>query len=149
MCIFIVIFRRAHKVWLLYVGEKKEEEAQKVCPKPEASKCVLVRKNRKSTHPLESLFSPLFSTAFVRSFAPQNWFVFFPFFAYFQACRTRNSSFLKHRIHPKHGSGRTSSLTRSNTRKCISSSFYFVFFSFVEFFFKQRAKLSLLFFLSV
>tara|TARA_B110000459_G_scaffold55877_1_gene62782 strand:+ start:1086 stop:1358 length:273 start_codon:yes stop_codon:yes gene_type:complete len=59
-----VIFRRAHKVWLLYVGEKKEEEAQKVCPKPEASKCVLVRKNRKSTHPLESLFSPLFSTAF-------------------------------------------------------------------------------------
>ena len=119
MCIFIVIFRRAHKVWLLYVGEKKEEEAQKVCPKPEASKCVLVRKNRKSTHPLESLFSPLFSTAFVRSFAPQNWSVFFPFFAYFQACRTRNSSFLKHRIHPKHGSGRTSSLTRSNTRKCV------------------------------
>ena len=149
MCIFIVIFRRAHKVWLLCVGEKKEEEAQKVCPKPEASKCVLVRKNRKSTHPLESLFSPLFSTAFVRSFAPQNWSVFFPFFAYFQACRTRNSSFLKHRIHPKHGSGRTSSLTRSNTRKCISSSFYFVFFSFVEFFFKQRAKLSSLFFLSV
>jgi len=78
-----VIFRRAHKVWLLYVGEKKEEEAQKVCPKPEASKCVLVRKNRKSTHPLESLFffSPLFSTAFVRSFEPQNWSVFFPFFA--------------------------------------------------------------------
>ena len=65
-----------------------------------------------------------------------------------QVFRTQNSSFLKHRIHPKHGSGRTSSLTRSNTRKCISSSFYFVFFS-VEFFFKQRAKLSLLFFLSV
>jgi len=86
-------------------------------------------------------------TAFVRSCEPQNWSVFFPFFAYFQACRTQNSSFLKHRIHPKHGSGRTSSLTRSNTRKCISSSFYFVF-SFVEFFF-TRAKLSSLFFLSV
>ena len=116
-----MIFRRAHKVWLLYVGEKKEEEAQKVCPKPEASKCVLVRKNRKSTHPLESLFSPLFSTAFVRSFEPQNWSVFFPFFAYSKktSFRTRNSSFLKHRIHPKHGSGRTSSLTRSNTRKCV------------------------------
>ena len=71
------------------------------------------------------------------------------FFSLFSPVRTRNSSFLKHRIHPKHGSGRTSSLTRSNTRKCISSSFYFVFFSFVEFFFKQRAKLSLLFFLSV
>ena len=115
-----MIFRRAHKVWLLYVGEKKEEEAQKVCPKPEASKCVLVRKNRKSTR-LESLFSPLFSTAFVRSFEPQNWFVFFPFFAYSKktSFRTRNSSFLKHRIHPKHGSGRTSSLTRSNTRKCV------------------------------
>ena len=128
----------------LYVGEKKEEEAQYArSPKRQS---VLVRKNRKSTP--QSLFSPLFSTAFVRSFAPQNWSVFFPFFAYFQACRTRNSSFLKHRIHPKHGSGRTSSLTRSNTRKCISSSFYFVFFS-VEFFFKQRAKLSLLFFLSV
>jgi len=70
------------------------------------------------------------------------------FFSLFSPVRTRNSSFLKHRIHPKHGSGRTSSLTRSNTRKCISSSFYFVF-SFVEFFFKQRAKLSLLFFLSV
>jgi len=28
-----VIFRRAHKVGLLYVGEKKEEEAQKVCPR--------------------------------------------------------------------------------------------------------------------
>lgn len=131
-----------------YMLGKKKKKKRSICPKPEASKCVLVRKNRKSTHPLESLFSPLFSTAFVRSFAPQNWSVFFPFFAYFQACRTRNSSFLKHRIHPKHGSGRTSSLTRSNTRKCISSSFYFVFFS-VEFFFKQRAKLSLLFFLSV
>jgi len=71
------------------------------------------------------------------------------FFSLFSPVRTRNSSFLKHRIHPKHGSGRTSSLTRSNTRKCISSSFYFVFFSFVEFFFKQRAKLSSLFFLSV
>lgn len=148
MCIFIVIFRRAHKVWGFYMLGKKKKKKRSICPKPEASKCVLVRKNRKSTHPLESLFSPLFSTAFVRSFAPQNWSVFFPFFAYFQACRTRNSSFLKHRIHPKHGSGRTSSLTRSNTRKCISSSFYFVFFS-VEFFFKQRAKLSLLFFLSV
>ena len=126
MCIFIVIFRRAHKVWGFYMLGKKKKKKRSLCPKPEASKCVLVRKNRKSTHPLESLFSPLFSTAFVRSFAPQNWSVFFPFFAYFQACRTRNSSFLKHRIHPKHGSGRTSSLTRSNTRKCISSSFYFL-----------------------
>ena len=128
-----MIFRRAHKVWL-YVGGKKEEEAQYArSPKRQS---VLKRKNGKSTP--QSLFSPLFSTA-VRSFEPQNWSVFFPFFAY------RNSSFLKHRIHPKHGSGRTSSLTRSNTRKCTSSFYYFVFS--VEFFFK-RAKL-LLFFLSV
>lgn len=41
------------------------------------------------------------------------------FFSLFSPVRTRNSSFLKHRIHPKHGSGRTSSLTRSNTRKCV------------------------------
>ena len=150
LCVYIYcdLSSCAQSVAFICWGKKRRRSAKSMPAKPEASKCVLVRKNRKSTHPLESLFSPLFSTAFVRSFAPQNWFVFFPFFAYFQACRTRNSSFLKHRIHPKHGSGRTSSLTRSNTRKCISSSFYFVF-SFVEFFFKQRAKLSSLFFLSV
>ena len=128
-------------------GKKRRRSAKSMPEARSVEVCFGAQKQKKHT-PLESLFSPLFSTAFVRSFAPQNWSVFFPFFAYFQACRTRNSSFLKHRIHPKHGSGRTSSLTRSNTRKCISSSFYFVFFS-VEFFFKQRAKLSLLFFLSV
>ena len=129
-------------------GKKRRRSAKSMPAKPPKRQSVFwCAKTEKAR--LESLFSPLFSTAFVRSCEPQNWFVFFPFFAYFQACRTRNSSFLKHRIHPKHGSGRTSSLTRSNTRKCISSSFYFVFFSFVEFFFKQRAKLSLLLFLSV
>ena len=154
LCVYIYcdLSSCAQSVAFICWGKKRRRSAKSMPAKPEASKCVLVRKNRKSTHPLESLFffSPLFSTAFVRSFEPQNWSVFFPFFAYSKktSFRTRNSSFLKHRIHPKHGSGRTSSLTRSNTRKCISSSFYFVF-SFVEFFFKQRAKLSLLFFLSV
>lgn len=42
--------------------------------------CFGAQKQKKHT-PLESLFSPLFSTA-VRSFEPQNWSVFFPFFAY-------------------------------------------------------------------
>ena len=41
--------------------------------------CFGAQKQKKHT-PLESLFSPLFSTAFVRSFEPQNWFGFFPFF---------------------------------------------------------------------
>lgn len=97
------------------LGKKRREEALKKQRRERGmrseTRSVFVRENRKST-PHQSLFSPLFSTA-VRSFEPQNWSVFFPFFAY------RNSSFLKHRIHPKHGSGRTSSLTRSNTRKCV------------------------------
>ena len=124
------------------LGGKKEEEAQKVCPKPEASKCVLVRKNRKSTHASNLSFHLSFRHLCVR-FEPQEWSVFFLFFASKRGVSTQNSSFLKHRIHPKHGSGRTSSLTRSNTRKCTSSFYYFVFS--VEFFFK-RAKLSRCFF---
>jgi hypothetical protein len=74
-----VIFRRAHKVWLKYVGKKKEEEAQ-FMPEARSVEVCFGAQKQKSTR-LESLFSPLFSTAFVRSFAPQNWFVFFPFFA--------------------------------------------------------------------
>jgi hypothetical protein len=106
---------------LLYVGEKKEEEAQKVCPKPEASKCVLVRKNRKSTHASNLSFHLSFRQLLCVRLSLRTGLVFFPFFAYSKktSFRTRNSSFLKHRIHPKHGSGRTSSLTRSNTRKCV------------------------------
>ena len=103
------------------LGGKKEEEAQKVCPKPEASKCVLVRKNRKSTHASNLSFHLSFRQLLCVRLSLRTGLVFFPFFAYSKktSFRTRNSSFLKHRIHPKHGSGRTSSLTRSNTRKCI------------------------------
>ena len=151
MCIFIVIFRRAHKVWLLYVGEKKEEEAQKVCPRsPKRRSVFWCAKTEKAHTPSNLSFS--FHLSFRQLLCVRlslRTGLFFSLFSPIFKLRTRNSSFLKHRIHPKHGSGRTSSLTRSNTRKCISSSFYFVFFSFVEFFFKQRAKLSLLFFLSV
>mgnify|MGYP005623000627 CR=1 FL=1 len=148
MCIFIVIFRRAHKVWLLYVGEKKEEEAQKVCPRsPKRRSVFWCAKTEKAHTPSNLSFS--FHLSFRQLLCVRLSLRTGLFFSLFSPVRTRNSSFLKHRIHPKHGSGRTSSLTRSNTRKCISSSFYFVFFSFVEFFFKQRAKLSLLFFLSV
>lgn len=147
MCIFIVIFRRAHKVWLLYVGEKKEEEAQKVCPRsPKRRSVFWCAKTEKAHTPSNLSFS--FHLSFRQLLCVRLSLRTGLFFSLFSPVRTRNSSFLKHRIHPKHGSGRTSSLTRSNTRKCISSSFYFVF-SFVEFFFKQRAKLSLLFFLSV
>ena len=148
MCIFIVIFRRAHKVWLLYVGEKKEEEAQKVCPRsPKRRSVFWCAKTEKAHTPSNLSFS--FHLSFRQLLCVRLSLRTGLFFSLFSPVRTRNSSFLKHRIHPKHGSGRTSSLTRSNTRKCISSSFYFVFFSFVEFFFKQRAKLSSLFFLSV
>jgi len=148
VCIFIVIFRRAHKVWLLYVGEKKEEEAQKVCPRsPKRRSVFWCAKTEKAHTPSNLSFS--FHLSFRQLLCVRLSLRTGLFFSLFSPVRTRNSSFLKHRIHPKHGSGRTSSLTRSNTRKCISSSFYFVFFSFVEFFFKQRAKLSLLFFLSV
>lgn len=148
MCIFIVIFRRAHKVWLLYVGEKKEEEAQKVCPRsPKRRSVFWCAKTEKAHTPSNLSFS--FHLSFRQLLCVRLRLRTGLFFSLFSPVRTRNSSFLKHRIHPKHGSGRTSSLTRSNTRKCISSSFYFVFFSFVEFFFKQRAKLSSLFFLSV
>ena len=148
MCIFIVIFRRAHKVWLLCVGEKKEEEAQKVCPRsPKRRSVFWCAKTEKAHTPSNLSFS--FHLSFRQLLCVRLSLRTGLFFSLFSPVRTRNSSFLKHRIHPKHGSGRTSSLTRSNTRKCISSSFYFVFFSFVEFFFKQRAKLSSLFFLSV
>jgi len=148
VCIFIVIFRRAHKVWLLYVGEKKEEEAQKVCPRsPKRRSVFWCAKTEKAHTPSNLSFS--FHLSFRQLLCVRLSLRTGLFFSLFSPVRTRNSSFLKHRIHPKHGSGRTSSLTRSNTRKCISSSFYFVFFSFVEFFFKQRAKLSSLFFLSV
>lgn len=133
---------------LLYVGEKKEEEAQKVCPRsPKRRSVFWCAKTEKAHTPSNLSFS--FHLSFRQLLCVRLSLRTGLFFSLFSPVRTRNSSFLKHRIHPKHGSGRTSSLTRSNTRKCISSSFYFVFFSFVEFFFKQRAKLSLLFFLSV
>jgi hypothetical protein len=127
-------------------GKKRRRSAKSMPEARSVEVCFGAQKQKKHTR-LESLFSPLFSTAFVRSFAPQNWSVFFPFFAYFQACRTRNSSFLKHRIHPKHGSGRTSSLTRSNTRKCVVVVLLCLLLCRVLL--KRRAKLSLLFFLSV
>ena len=149
LCVYIYcdLSSCAQSVAFICWGKKRRRSAKSMPAKPEASKCVLVRKNRKSTHPLESLFS--FHLSFRQLLCVRLSLRTGLFFSLFSPVRTRNSSFLKHRIHPKHGSGRTSSLTRSNTRKCISSSFYFVFFSFVEFFFKQRAKLSLLFFLSV
>ena len=141
-----MIFRRAHKVWGLCVGGKKKRGSFKKAEKraryaKRDSKCFRARKQKK--HPSSiSLFTSLFDIcAFV--FEPQEWSVFFLFFASKRGVSTQNSSFLKHRIHPKHGSGRTSSLTRSNTRKCTSSFYYFVFS--VEFFFK-RAKLSRCFF---
>lgn len=148
LCVYLLwSFVVRTKCGFYMFGEKKEE-AQYMPEARSVEVCFGAQKQKKHTPPSNLSFHLSFRpTAFVRSCEPQNWSVFFPFFAYFQACRTRNSSFLKHRIHPKHGSGRTSSLTRSNTRKCISSSFYFVF-SFVEFFF-TRAKLSSLFFLSV
>ena len=147
MCIFIVIFRRAHKVWLLYVGEKKEEEAQKVCPRsPKRRSVFWCAKTEKAHTPSNLSFS--FHLSFRQLLCVRLSLRTGLFFSLFSPVRTRNSSFLKHRIHPKHGSGRTSSLTRSNTRKCVVVVLLFVF-SFVEFFFKQRAKLSLLFFLSV
>ena len=128
MCIFIVIFRRAHKVWLLYVGEKKEEEAQKVCPRsPKRRSVFWCAKTEKAHTPSNLSFS--FHLSFRQLLCVRLSLRTGLFFSLFSPVRTRNSSFLKHRIHPKHGSGRTSSLTRSNTRKCISSSFYFVFFS--------------------
>ena len=127
---------------------KKEEEAQKVCPRsPKRRSVFWCAKTEKAHTPSNLSFS--FHLSFRQLLCVRLSLRTGLFFSLFSPVRTRNSSFLKHRIHPKHGSGRTSSLTRSNTRKCISSSFYFVFFSFVEFFFKQRAKLSLLFFLSV
>ena len=126
LCVYIYcdLSSCAQSVGAMCWGKKGREEALKKQRRERGmrseTRSVFVRKNRKST-PHQSLFSPLFSTAFVRSFEPQNWSIFFPFFAYSKktSFRTRNSSFLKHRIHPKHGSGRTSSLTRSNTRKCV------------------------------
>ena len=99
------------------LGKKGREEALKKQRRERGmrseTRSVFVRENRKST-PHQSLFSPLFSTS-VRSFESQEWSIFFLFFASKRGVSTQNSSFLKHRIHPKHGSGRTSSLTRSNT----------------------------------
>ena len=107
----------------LYVGEKrkrgrakKAEKRARVC---EATRSVFVRKNRKSTSNL-SFHLSLFD---IRAFVWASGMVcFFPLFRllYIKACVSNEiSSFLKHRIHPKHGSGRTSSLTRSNTRKRV------------------------------
>jgi len=132
------------------LGKKKKKKRKKYAREARSVEvCFGAQKQKKHTPPRISLFTSLFDS-FCAFVCASELVCFFPFFAYSKktSFRTRNSSFLKHRIHPKHGSGRTSSLTRSNTRKCISSSFYFVF-SFVEFFFKQRAKLSSLFFLSV
>ena len=146
MCIFIVIFRRRTKCGSM-LGKKKKKKRKKYARSPKRRSVFWCAKTEKAHTPSNLSFS--FHLSFRQLLCVRLSLRTGLFFSLFSPVRTRNSSFLKHRIHPKHGSGRTSSLTRSNTRKCISSSFYFVFFSFVEFFFKQRAKLSLLFFLSV
>ena len=95
--------------------ERKKQRRERECAKRlEVFSCAKTEKA-----PQISLFTSLFSTS-VRSFGPQE--CFFPLFRllYIKACVSNEiSSFLKHRIHPKHGSGRTSSLTRSNTRKRV------------------------------
>ena len=104
----------------LYVGEKrkrgrakKAEKRARVC---EATRSVFVRKNRKSTSNL-SFHLSLFD---IRAFVWASGMFFSSFSPSIKACVSNEiSSFLKHRIHPKHGSGRTSSLTRSNTRKRV------------------------------
>jgi hypothetical protein len=56
-----VIFRRAHKVWLLYVGgEKKEEEAQYMPEARSVEVCFGAQKQKKHTPPRISLFTSLF-----------------------------------------------------------------------------------------
>ena len=150
LCVYIYcdLSSCAQSVAFICWGKKRRRSAKSMPEARSVEVCFGAQKQKKHTPPRISLFTSLFDS-FCAFVCASELVCFFPFFRLFSSFRTRNSSFLKHRIHPKHGSGRTSSLTRSNTRKCISSSFYFVFFSFVEFFFKQRAKLSLLFFLSV
>ena len=139
-----VIFRRAAQSVAFICWGKKEEEAQYMPEARSVEVCFGAQKQKKHTPPRISFHLSFRQLLCVRLRLRTGLF-----FSLFSPVRTRNSSFLKHRIHPKHGSGRTSSLTRSNTRKCVVVVLLFVFFSFVEFFFKQRAKLSLLFFLSV
>ena len=81
------------------------------------SKCFRAQKQKKH---LKSLFSPLsFRHPCVR-LGLRNGLFFSSFSLSIKACVSNQIySFLKHRIHPKHGSGRTSSLTRSNTRKRV------------------------------
>ena len=97
------------------VQERKSQcERRELCAKRlEVFSCAKTEKA-----PQISLFNSPFIS--VRSFGPQEWSVFFPLFLAFyhkSVCFEPKFLLLKHRIHPKHGSGRTSSLTRSNTRK--------------------------------
>ena len=122
LCVYIYcdLSSCAQSVAFICWGKKRRRSAKSMPEARSVEVCFGAQKQKKHTPPRISLFTSLFDS-FLRSFAPQNWSVFFPFFAYSKktSFRTRNSSFLKHRIHPKHGSGRTSSLTRSNTRKCV------------------------------
>jgi len=92
------------------LGKKRREEAKKAERRRE---CASTQKQTLFwDHEKHLCFRQKYvSCLSVRSFLGLRTGLFFsPFSPIKQVSRNQNSSFLKHRIHPKHGSGRTSSL---------------------------------------